>query len=163
MIFLSFANIKGSSFAAVKEGVLQSLVRLYGKYAYVRDKDFMSRQDREFFDSVTLDMSDTTAALAISSLSDYLSRYYGKKVLILLDEYDTPLQEAYVNGFWKETADFMRVLFKVRQEGEQSLEETVAAARQQIQNKGYAKELEARGIAPEQIWCYGFAFQGKKY
>ena len=56
-------------------------------------------------------MSDTTAALAVNSLSDYLSRYYGKKVLIFLDEYDTPLQEAYVNGFWKELVDFMRGLF----------------------------------------------------
>lgn len=71
----------------------------------------MSQQDQEFFDSVRLEMSDTTAALAVSSLSDYLSRYYGKKVLIFLDEYDTPLQEAYVNGFWKELVDFMRGLF----------------------------------------------------
>ena len=110
-IYMSFANIKGNTFQAVREGILQSLVRLYGKYAYLREETFMSPQDLEFFDSVRLEMSDTTAALAISSLSDYLSRYYKKKVLIFLDEYDTPLQEAYVNGFWKELVEFTRGLF----------------------------------------------------
>ena len=111
LIFMSFANIKGSTFQSAREGIIQSLVRLYGKYAHIRNAEFMSPQDLEFFDSVCLEMSDTTAALAVSSLSDYLSRYYGKKVLIFLDEYDTPLQEAYVNGFWKELVDFMRGLF----------------------------------------------------
>ncbi len=110
-IYMSFANIKGNTFQAVREGILQSLIRLYGKYAYLREETFMSPQDLEFFDSVRLEMSDTTAALAISSLSDYLSRYYKKKVLIFLDEYDTPLQEAYVNGFWKELVEFTRGLF----------------------------------------------------
>ncbi|MBU5480282.1 AAA family ATPase [Blautia sp. MSJ-19] len=111
VIYMSFANIKGTTFQSVREGIIQSLVRLYGKYAYLRDESFMSSQDLEFFDSVRLEMSDTTAALAISSLSDYLSRYYKKKVLIFLDEYDTPLQEAYVNGFWKDLVEFMRGLF----------------------------------------------------
>ena len=111
VIYMSFANIKGSTFQSAREGIIQSLVRLYGKYAHIRNTEFMSQQDQEFFDSVRLEMSDTTAALAVSSLSDYLSRYYGKKVLIFLDEYDTPLQEAYVNGFWKELVDFMRGLF----------------------------------------------------
>ena len=83
VIYMSFANIKGSTFASAREGIIQSLVRLYGKYSFVRDEEFMSTQDLEYFDSVTLEMSDTTAALAISSLSDYLSRYYGRKVLIL--------------------------------------------------------------------------------
>ena len=44
-------------------------------------------------------------------MCDYLRRYYGKNALVLLDEYDTPLQEAYVNDYWKELADFIRSLF----------------------------------------------------
>lgn len=111
VIYMSFANIKGNTFQDAREGIIHSLVRLYGKYAHIRNAAFMSPQDQEFFDSVKLEMSDTTAALAISSLSDYLSRHYGKKVLIFLDEYDTPLQEAYVNGYWKELVEFMRGLF----------------------------------------------------
>ena len=45
------------------------------------------------------------------NLSDYLYRYYGKKVIILLDEYDTPMQEAYVKGFWEELVSFTRSFF----------------------------------------------------
>ena len=111
VLFLSFANIKGNTYKAAREGIIQAIVRLYGKYDFLRREDFMARQDLEYFDSVSSEMSDTVAALALSSLSDYLSRYYGKKVLIFLDEYDTPLQEAYVNGFWQDLVDFMRGIF----------------------------------------------------
>lgn len=56
-------------------------------------------------------MSDSTAAAALRLLSDFLFRYYGKKTIILLDEYDTPMQEAYVNGYWDELTGFIRSLF----------------------------------------------------
>ena len=56
-------------------------------------------------------MGDVDATLAINQLSEYLSRYYDKKVIILLDEYDTPFQEAYVHGYWRELVDFTRSLF----------------------------------------------------
>ena len=56
-------------------------------------------------------MEDYMASLSPKMLSDYLYRYYGKKVIILLDEYDTPMQEAYVNGYWKELTAFTRGLF----------------------------------------------------
>ncbi len=51
------------------------------------------------------------AIMALYQLCDYLYRYYHKKVIILLDEYDTPMQEAYVNGFWEELVAFTRNLF----------------------------------------------------
>ena len=111
VLFMSFANIKGNTYKAAREGIIQAIVRMYGKYDFLRREEFMTRQDLEYFNSVSFEMSDTVAALALSSLSDYLSRYYGKKVLIFLDEYDTPLQEAYVNGFWQELVDFMRGIF----------------------------------------------------
>ncbi len=56
-------------------------------------------------------MDETIASLAIHKMSDFLSRYYGKKVIILLDEYDTPMQEAYVHGYWDEFSLFLRNIF----------------------------------------------------
>ena len=56
-------------------------------------------------------MEDSVASVALRSLAGFLGRYYGKKVIILLDEYDTPMQEAYVNGYWSEMAAFIRSLF----------------------------------------------------
>ena len=71
----------------------------------------MGKKNLDFFNQIGPEMSKNTAARAINKLSEYLCRYYGKKVIILLDEYDTPMQEAYVNGYWKELASFTRNLF----------------------------------------------------
>ena len=71
----------------------------------------LNEKEKRFFDSVSVDMDDVTATLSLYQLSLYLSRYYGKNVVVLLDEYDTPMQEAYVNGFWKEMVAFTRSLF----------------------------------------------------
>ena len=56
----------------------------------------LNSEDWEFINSVNMDMPDDVASLTLMYLSDYLSRFYQKKVLIFLDEYDTPLQEAYI-------------------------------------------------------------------
>ena len=58
-----------------------------------------------------MDMPEVVATSALYKLSDFLCRYYKKKVILLLDEYDTPMQEAYVNGYWQELVQFTRSLF----------------------------------------------------
>ena len=60
---------------------------------------------------VSVDMDDVDATMAIHYLAKFLYLYYGKKVIILLDEYDTPMQEAYVDGYWNELVYFTRSLF----------------------------------------------------
>lgn len=56
-------------------------------------------------------MPDAIATSALHQLSDYLKRYYGRNVIIILDEYDTPMQESYINGYWDELVSFTRSLF----------------------------------------------------
>lgn len=56
-------------------------------------------------------MSDMTAMRSLKRLSSLLFRHYGKKAVILLDEYDTPMQEAYIAGYWDELINFMRGFF----------------------------------------------------
>ena len=73
--------------------------------------NLLNKKEKRFFDSVSVDMDDVTATLSLYQLSPYLSRYYGKNVIILLDEYDTPMQEAYVDGYWEELTAFTRSLF----------------------------------------------------
>lgn len=111
VIFLSFANIKGKTYEEAREGFYQILLKLYGKFSFLREAGFLSPQDIEYFDSIKLSMTEMTAVFSLHSLSDYLSRYYGKKVLIFLDEYDTPLQEAYIYGYWDKLISFIRSFF----------------------------------------------------
>lgn len=63
------------------------------------------------FQKISADMDDAVAALSLGQLSRCLYKHYGKKVIILLDEYDAPMQETYVNGCWKELTEFLRGLF----------------------------------------------------
>lgn len=111
VIFISFANIKGDTFEKAKRSILQVLVKLYSIHDYVKTSEYLNQRDIEFYDSVRMDMPDDVADLSIMYLSDYMSRYYGKKVIILFDEYDTPLQEAYAYGYWQELSGFLRGLF----------------------------------------------------
>ena len=111
VIFLSFANVKGTTFKDARMTIIRKLVKLYSSFWFVRDYKELNEKDIAYFDSVTEAMPDDAAEVSISYLADYLNRHYNKKVIILLDEYDTPLQEAYVNGYWDEMVSFIRGLF----------------------------------------------------
>ncbi|MGN0251300.1 MAG: AAA family ATPase [Oliverpabstia sp.] len=103
VISLSFANVKEQNYANTRDKICQLLTNLYVKYSFLRDSDVLTDKDKEYFDRISVDMRDSDASLALYQLSDYLHRFYGKKVIILLDEYDTPMQEAYVDGFLRES------------------------------------------------------------
>ena len=111
VINLTFANVKEKDYESVRIRMNQIISDLYSKHYYLLDSEVLTEIDRNFFKSVGVDMPEVVATVAIHKLSDYLQRYYGKKVIILLDEYDTPMQEAYVNGFWDEMVSFTRSMF----------------------------------------------------
>ena len=111
VISLSFARIKDDDYQKARAKICEVLTHLYIKCSFLRDSEVLTDKDREYFDRVSLDMEDSVATSALYQLSDFLYRYYGKKVIILLDEYDTPMQEAYVRGFWDELVSFTRSLF----------------------------------------------------
>ena len=111
VIFLSFANIKQNSYKGTIIKIKKIICDEFQKYAFLKDWDGLTEVEKKHIRELDYDMSDESAQEAINDLSNYLSRYYGKKVIILLDEYDTPMQEAYVNGFWDELASFTRSLF----------------------------------------------------
>ena len=112
VISLSFARIKENTYENCREKLCEILRGLYIKFSFIRDSSVMTEADVRFFDCMMeRDIKDTVATSSVYQLSDFLYRYYGKKVIILLDEYDTPMQEAYVNGYWTELVAFMRSLF----------------------------------------------------
>ena len=111
VISLSFANIKETNYQVTRKKICQQLVELYAKHSYLLGDDLLYETEKEYFKRVNIDMDDADATIALNRLSEYLARYYGKKPIILLDEYDTPMQEAYVNGYWDEMVAFTRSLF----------------------------------------------------
>lgn len=111
VISLSFANVKEKDYFNTRMKINQILVELYSKYRFVTEGDCLSETEKQFYQSVSMDMPEYVATVALFNLSGFLYRYYGKKVIILLDEYDTPMQEAYVHGYWEELVSFTRSLF----------------------------------------------------
>ena len=111
VISISFADVKATTYESARRAIIRKLVKLYSTFEFVRSSEVLNEKDHAYFDSVEENMSDDAAAVAVNYMSDYLSRYYKKKVIILLDEYDTPLQEAYVHGYWESLTGFIRSLF----------------------------------------------------
>ena len=111
VISLSFARVKETNIELTKRRILELLMSQFEKYAFLSESDKLSQNEKEYIGRMTREMEDFDAASALHNLSDFLCRYYGKKVIILLDEYDTPMQEAYVHGFWDEIVTFMRNIF----------------------------------------------------
>lgn len=87
------------------------LTDIYNKNQFLLDSGLLTEEERRYFKSISTDMDEINATMALHKMSDFLSRYYKKKVIILLDEYDTPMQEAYVDGYWEELVSFTRSLF----------------------------------------------------
>jgi hypothetical protein len=111
VLFLSFADIKETTFNESRKKICKIIQMAYNKYDFLLEGCLLNANEKNDFLKITADMEDYMASLSLKMLSDYLYRYYGKKVIILLDEYDTPMQEAYVNGYWKELTAFTRGLF----------------------------------------------------
>ena len=111
VISLSFANIKERDYQTTRKKICQTITELYVKYSFLLDSQKLEQGDIDFFKRVSVDMDDVDATMAIHYLCKYLYMYYGKKVIVLLDEYDTPMQEAYVDGYWDDLVAFTRSMF----------------------------------------------------
>lgn len=111
VISLSFANVKEPTYEMAKRRVCQILTDIYNKNQFLLKSGLLTEEEITYFKGISTDMDEINATMALHKMSDFLSRYYKKKVIILLDEYDTPMQEAYVEGYWEQLVSFTRSLF----------------------------------------------------
>ena len=111
VIFLSFADVKQNNYQDAVQKIKNIIVDAYRQHRYLEQEECFTQNEKQQMLEITEKMSDVTAQDALKNLSSYLNLLYGKKVLIFLDEYDTPMQEAYIHGYWDEFAGFMRSLF----------------------------------------------------
>ena len=111
VISLSFARVKDTDYESTAHHIQELLMKEYEKHCFLMDSDVLSDVEKVYYQRMREEMKPLDVSMSLHNLSDFLSRYYGKKVIILLDEYDTPMQEAYVNGFWEEMVALIRSLF----------------------------------------------------
>lgn len=111
VLFLSFAAVKTNTYENARRQICSLIASLYDENMYLLNGDTLNEREKKRFQAVTPEMNDADAVMALQNLCLFLSKYYGKKVIVLLDEYDTPLQESYAYGYWRELTTFTRSLF----------------------------------------------------
>ena len=153
---------------------------LYNRYDFLLESSCLNEDEKEAYGKVSAEMEEYIASDSLKCLSDYLSRYYGKKTVVLLDEYDTPLQEAYVHGYWKELAAFTRNLFNATFKTNPYLERAVMTGITRVSKESIFSDLnnlqvvtttsdlyaDSFGFTQEEVWEaleeYGLSDQKEK-
>ena len=141
VIFLSFAGVKGKNYEDTIIGIKKQIVEIYSNYSYLKDYDGFDGNEKRALENIKEEMSDTDSEYALKLLSNLLAKYYDKKVLIFLDEYDTPLQEAYIGGYWDEMTAFIRSLFNNTFKTNPSMERAIMTGITRISKESIFSDL----------------------
>ena len=160
VIFISFAKIKQNNYTDTIAGIKRIICDVIQKYYFLKDWQGLTDEEKNNLKSITYGMDDVTAQEAIASISNYLSRYYGKKVIILLDEYDTPMQEAYVNGYWEELVAFTRSFFNATFKTNPYLERAIMTGITRVSKESIFSDLNnlevITTLSPKYETAFGF-------
>ena len=169
VIFLSFAEIKKNNFKDTKNDIISIINEAYKQHSYLIRSNVLTDAEKGIFDKfdnyskdtdVSKEMSNEIVCRAIKDLSSMLYRHFGKKVIILLDEYDTPMQEAYVNGYWEELVGFTRSLFNSTFKTNPYLERAIMTGITRVSKESIFSDLNNLKVitvtSDEYSSCFGF-------
>ena len=158
VIFLTFADVKANNYEDTRHSLNQLIVDVYTKYEWLLKTEGFANADRKYYSQVASDMNNAVAAVALKKLSEWLYRYYGKKVLIFLDEYDTPLQEAYIHGYWDELTAYIRSLFNSTFKSNPSLERAILTGITRVSKESIFSDLNNLEVVTTTSDKYATAF-----
>ena len=160
VIFMSFAEIKQNNYNDAVEKIKRIICEVCQQFDFLKNWDGLTETEKKNISNISYDMSDVMAQDLIKNMSNYLSRYYGKKVIILLDEYDTPMQEAYVNGYWEELVAFTRSLFNSTFKTNPYLERAIMTGITRVSKESIFSDLNNLKVitvtSDEYSKCFGF-------
>lgn len=160
VLFLSFAVVKENTFTEARKSMCRVIEEQYNKHDYLLEGNLLNDKEKAYYGEVRAEMSDSTAAASLRSLSDFLSRYYGKKVIVLLDEYDTPMQEAFEGGYWEEMVAFVKSLFNAAFKTNPYLERAVMTGITRVSKESIFSDLNNLQVvtttSEKYADCFGF-------
>ena len=142
VISLSFARVKETSYQITRDKICEIIRNEYIRFSFLKESDVLTDADKAYFDRVlSVDVGDSDITSSLYQLSNFLYRYYGKKVIILLDEYDTPMQEAYIRGYWDDIVVFTRSLFNSTFKTNPSLERGIMTGITRVSKESIFSDL----------------------
>ena len=158
VIFLSFAWVKETTYEDSVAAICDLFSMLFDETASLLNLERWSDRKRQKYEKMAVEMTEREAKTALKDLSIFLRERFGKKVLILLDEYDTPLQEAYVGGYWDEMAAFIRVLFNNTFKTNPCLERAVMTGITRVSKESIFSDLNNLRVLTTTSEAYATAF-----
>ena len=160
VIFLSFADVKADNIQDAKQQVKMKIEELYRNSRYLLDSDIFDNDEKLGFRQMNMSMNDAVCSMSLKQLCYYFERYYDKKTIILLDEYDTPMQEAYIHGYWDEFTAFLRSLFNATFKTNPYLERAVMTGITRVSKESMFSDLNNLNVvtttSDEYSSCFGF-------
>lgn len=159
VISLSFARVKETNYKDARAKLCEILRELYIQFYFLRDSEVLTDADRAYFDRMlAFEVGNVDLSSSLYQLCAFLYRYYGKKVIILLDEYDTPMQEAYVHGYWDELVSFTRSLFNAAFKTNPCLERAVMTGITRVSKESVFSDLNNLKVVTSTSDEYAAAF-----
>ena len=160
VIFLSFADVKETAFQDARKMIGYIIEQLYTQNEFLLEGNLLNDKEKSYFMNVKADMENYVLSSSLKTLSNFLYRYYRKKVIIILDEYDTPMQEAYVKGYWREITDLTRGLFSAAFKANPYLERAVLTGITRVGKESVFSDLNNLKVVTttSEIYsdCFGF-------
>ena len=118
VISLTLKNVEGNSYESAKKSLKDTIGTEARRFPFLTDSEILTKEEKKSYVALTLteedgdfQMSDTALEKALMRLSGFLSRHYKKQVIILIDEYDVPLDKAFQNGYYDEMVSLLRNIF----------------------------------------------------
>ena len=160
VIFLSFADVKADNLKDAKQQVKMKIEELYRNNRNLLDSEIFDDDEKLESRQTNMRMDDAVCAMSVKQLCNYMSRYYRKKVIVLLDEYDTPMQEAYIHGYWEEFTSFMRSFFNSTFKTNPYLERAVMTGITRVSKESIFSDLNNLAVvtttSERYSTCFGF-------
>ena len=164
VIFASFAEVKCNNFEDAKRRLFETFENVYRKYPYLPENHYLSgiinRREALKKEGKTYTVSTNELVEVMYQLSRYMYEQYGKKVIILLDEYDTPMQEAWLNGYWDDITDLFRQMFGITFKGNDYLHRAVLTGITRVSKESIFSDLNHPKVvtvsSDKYADCFGF-------
>ena len=134
VIFISFKDFEETNWENGFNSIKEEIKSLYNEFRFLREK--LEKSDLMDFDNIWLKKKEGNYSRALSNLSRYLFEYYGKKVVLLIDEYDKPIIKAHANGYYNDVINFFKTFFEKAVKGNDYAEITVITGILRIAKEG---------------------------
>jgi hypothetical protein len=122
VVFLSFKTIKESTISGAYLAIEELVAKEFDNHNYLLDSKNLTDRDKKIFIKIrNREALEIDVKNSLKSLSDFLCKHHGKPAIVLLDEYDTPINSAYVEGYYKPMVDFLRNMLHEVFKGNNSL------------------------------------------